>query len=117
MARGLWIRDSILGSLLTLISPSVATVQGKVQFLGGRFRSENLHYQMPSVQVLLLLRALGLLRYATQEKRGSSSRVKLARSALQRTPLRHAFVSASLKISMNIESPDPWTANPAAGCT
>ena len=28
--------------LCTLISPRVATVQGKVQFLGGRFRSENL---------------------------------------------------------------------------
>ena len=34
-----------MGSLPTLISPSVATVHGKVQFFGGKFRSENLQHQ------------------------------------------------------------------------
>ena len=32
----------VMSRIGTLISPRVATVQGKVQFLGGRFRSENL---------------------------------------------------------------------------
>ena len=35
---------------LTLICPRFATVQGKVQFLGGKFRSENLHRTSASIQ-------------------------------------------------------------------
>ena len=36
----------------TLICPRFATVQGKVQFLGGRFRSENLHMHNQHLEIL-----------------------------------------------------------------
>ena len=82
-------RGSTLGSLLTFISPSVATVHGKVQFLGGRFRSENLHYQRPSVQGGHLLRALRLLSTYNLEREGLAQQLEGHKKRLEENKSKH----------------------------
>ncbi len=54
--RCLWIAER------TLISPRFDTVQGKVQFLGGRLRSENLHRCQPAVSVEVHIRSPCIIR-------------------------------------------------------